>query len=400
MANAIFFNIPTHGHINPTLPLVQGLVQAGDRITYYAGPNFAEKIRATGAAYGDYGDAYTFESTRTEVHAVQQGGQLAEATRALLPVVLDAVEALQPDYLLFDMSAPWGNIAAQRLNIPAVASFPHLPFNWRVFYSDPRVLKKGLHSLRPGQGYYRDLQQQLRKLAKAHNLRKPSEINVLSSSAELNIVFSSRYFQPAVSSFDDSYQFIGPVINTQRPDDSASYERDPGRKLIYIAVGTLYQADPAFFQYCMQAFAGDAYDVIMSVGKATDPAVLGAVPDNFSVAQFVPQLAILEEADLFITHGGLNSINEAVLALVPMIVVPNTVEQAVNALRVEQLQGGRYLEPAAVNITTLRETAQNVLANGELQNGLRQIRNSFLEAGGIGRGVEIIQSLKSSHGIS
>ena len=79
MAKAWFYNIPTHGHINPTLPLVRELVLQGDDVTYFAGPRFAEKIRATGAAYGDYGDAYAFEQSRTDAHAVLQGSQLAEA---------------------------------------------------------------------------------------------------------------------------------------------------------------------------------------------------------------------------------------------------------------------------------------------------------------------------------
>ena len=400
MAKAIFFNIPTHGHINPTLPLVRELVNQGDHITYFAGPDFAEKIRAAGASYGDYGEAYSFDQSRTVAHAVLQGSQLAAATTALLPGVLAVVEQEKPDYLLFDMSAPWGNIAAQRFNIPAVACFPHLPFNWRAFFSDPRVLKKGLHSLRPGQGYYRELQQQLGQLARTHNLRRPSEINVLSSSADLNIVFSSRTFQHAAGSFDDSYQFIGPVINTARPDSDWSYQRDPRRKLIYIAVGTLYQADITFFQHCLAAFSGGEYAVIISVGKSTDPRALGTIPDNFHVAQFVPQLNILDQADLFITHGGLNSINEAVLALVPMIVIPNTIEQAVNALRVEQLHGGRYLEPTAVQPRTLAETARQVLSDATIPAGLQNIRQSFLAAGGVPRGVQAIQALKQAHHIN
>ena len=394
MAKGWFLNIPTHGHINPTLPLVRELVRQGDTITYYAGPQFAEKIRAAGAVYGDYGGAYAFEQSRSVAHAVLQGSQLAEATTALLPDILARAEAEPPDYLLFDMSAPWGNIVAQRYGIPAVASFPHLPFNWRTFFSDPRVLKKGLHSLRPGQGYYRELQRQTRKLAKAHNLRKPSEINVLSSSAELNLVFSTRYFQANDTAFDESYLFIGPVINTDRPDEAWPIKREAGQKLIYIAVGTLYQASLSFFRHCLEAFAGDRYAVILSVGKSVDTADLGTIPANFTVAQFVPQLAILDEADLFITHGGMNSINEAVMAGVPMVVVPNTIEQAVNAIRVEQLRAGLYLEPKVVDADNLRQAAAKVLADPGVEGGLDRIRQSFLDAGGVMRGVEAIQAFK------
>ena len=402
MSRAWFFNIPTHGHINPTLPLVHELVRQGDEITYFAGPRFKEKLLATGASYGDYGDTYAFEQSRTVAHAILQGSQLAEAATALLPDVLEAVEKERPDYLLFDMSAPWGNIAAQRYNIPAVASFPHLPFNWRTFVSDPRLLKKGYRSLRPGQGYYRELQRQTSKLAREQKLRKPSEINVLSSTAELNIVFSSRYFQPFQENFDDSYLYIGPVIHTDRPDEGLEafpINKNGGQKLIYIAVGTLYQANITFFQHCLSAFGDGRYAVIMSVGKAHDPAALGPIPPNFTVAQYVPQLDVLNQADLFITHGGLNSINEAVMALVPMIGVPNTIEQSVNAYRVEQLNGGLYLEPHKLTAQKLRSAAEQVLSDPTIPQSLAKIRQSFLDAGGVETAVAAIQQLKQTHGI-
>jgi MGT family glycosyltransferase len=400
MAQAWFFNIPTHGHINPTLPLVQALVDQGDEITYFAGPRFAGAIEASGAVYGDYGDAYTFDQTRIDAHAVLQGSQLAEAATALMPALNYRLAQQKPDYLLFDMSAPWGAIIAQRYNIPAVASFPHLPFNWRIFLRDTRVLKKGMHSLRPGQGYYRALQRETARLAREQKLRKPSEINVLSSSASLNIVFSSRYFQPFEERFDDSYHYIGPVINTTRSDELFEIVRRPDQPLLYIAVGTLYLANKRFFEQCIEAFGDGRFAVIMSVGKGVEPADLGPLPANMSAAQYVPQLQILEEADLFITHGGMNSINEAIMALVPMVAVPNTIEQAVNSFRVEQLSGGLYLPSEQLDAAALRRSADALLADPSIPDGLAKIRNSFLNAGGIDHAVAAINAFKYQHRIA
>ncbi len=152
MARGWFYNIPTHGHVNPTLPLVRELVRLGDEVTYFAGPEFAAAIRAAGADYRDYGADYTFGQTRTVAHAILQGSQLAEATAALLSGVLAAVGNERPDYLMFDMSAPWGSIAARRFGLPAVASFPHLPFNWRTFLGDTRLMRRGCTASGRGRG--------------------------------------------------------------------------------------------------------------------------------------------------------------------------------------------------------------------------------------------------------
>lgn len=49
MATAVFWGIPAHGHINPTVPLVTELVRQGERVYYYAVEAFRPAIERTGA---------------------------------------------------------------------------------------------------------------------------------------------------------------------------------------------------------------------------------------------------------------------------------------------------------------------------------------------------------------
>ena len=397
MARVWFYNIPFHGHVNPTLPLIREMVARGDELTYFSTSAFEARIQATGALYRGYGSSYSFEQTRTVPHVIHLGNQVAEATYALLPEVLESVAAEAPDYLMFDMSAPWGKIASRQLHIPAIASFPHLPFYWRTVLNDSRVLRKGIQSVRPGYGYWRQLQRQTAKIINDFRLRDPKSINVLSSSAELNIVFSSRLFQPYEKHFDNSYLYVGPEIELDRQEKSMPVQKHTGKKLIYIAVGTVYQANPEFLRACFRAFADPRYQVVLSVGRAIEPEELGPAPENFRVEQYVPQLSVLEQADLFITHGGMNSISESVMYGVPMIVVPNTIEQAINAARIEKLQAGLYLDPGQLTSAGIRRAAEMVLADPAMATGLRQIRRSFEEAGGVTRAADAIQGFKQSY---
>jgi MGT family glycosyltransferase len=394
MSRVWFYNIPFHGHVNPTLPFMRELVRRGEQVTYFSSPTFEKRIQATGADYRVYENLKAFESSRNVTHIVHLGTLVAESTYALLPEVLSSVQQERPDILIFDMSAPWGGIASRQFDIPAVASFPHLPFYWRTVFNDRRVLRKGLQSIRPGYGYWRQLQRQTARIVKDFNLRDPKDINVLSSSAALNIVFSSRYFQPYESHFDNSYLYVGPEIDTQRQEEPLTISKRDGQKLIYIAVGTVYQANRQFFQRCMQAFADEGFVVIMSVGRAVDPTALGQIPENFTVAQYLPQLAVLQEADVFITHGGMNSISESVFYQVPMIVVPNTIEQAMNAARVEQLRAGLYLEPDRLTVEQLQNAVETILADTGVASGIGRIQKSFSEAGGVRRAADAFQDFK------
>ena len=53
-AKALFFNVPGHGHVNPSLPLVAELVRRGHHITYFITENFHAKVEAEGAVFHPY----------------------------------------------------------------------------------------------------------------------------------------------------------------------------------------------------------------------------------------------------------------------------------------------------------------------------------------------------------
>ncbi len=44
MAKALIFVVPGHGHIHPTLPVVQELISRGEEVVYYTTENFVPQI--------------------------------------------------------------------------------------------------------------------------------------------------------------------------------------------------------------------------------------------------------------------------------------------------------------------------------------------------------------------
>lgn len=73
----------------------------------------------------------------------------------------------------------------------------------------------------------------------------------------------------------------------------------------------------------------------------------GVVPGpNVHLTDRLAQPLLLECVDLFVTHGGYNSVREAVRTGTPMVVLPNFGDQPKNAARVEELGLGRHLTDA------------------------------------------------------
>ena len=72
---------------------------------------------------------------------------------------------------------------------------------------------------------------------------------------------------------------------------------------------------------------------------------LGELPENIFIYSHVPQLQVLKECDIFITHGGINSINEGILLKkLPLIVVPQEMDQIDNVKQIEKFEAGIYLD--------------------------------------------------------
>jgi UDP:flavonoid glycosyltransferase YjiC (YdhE family) len=51
MTKYVFFNFPAHGHVNPTLAIVEELVARGEEVVYYLPDHFRSLIEATGATF-------------------------------------------------------------------------------------------------------------------------------------------------------------------------------------------------------------------------------------------------------------------------------------------------------------------------------------------------------------
>ena len=127
MSTIGFLNIPLHGHVNPTLPVVAELVRRGHRVTYHTSPAFSKEIEATGATVFPYpgGD----QPLPDPPMPVTMLDGLAGAAVGLLPAVLSDLRRERPDLIVHGAACPWGAVAARELRVPAASTFTTFAFN-------------------------------------------------------------------------------------------------------------------------------------------------------------------------------------------------------------------------------------------------------------------------------
>ncbi|MFL6158448.1 MAG: nucleotide disphospho-sugar-binding domain-containing protein [Marmoricola sp.] len=120
-------------------------------------------------------------------------------------------------------------------------------------------------------------------------------------------------------------------------------------------------------------------------------------PANFLVRTRLPQLQILEKADVFVTHGGMNSVQEGLYYEVPVIVVPQQIEQSINGRRIAELGAGIVLGDAPpygrVSVDQLRDALDRVLADPAYRSRAAELGAGARAAGGYLRGADEVEGV-------
>ena len=377
MYKIAFFCIPAHGHTNPTLEVVRELIRRGDEVRYYSYDSMREKIEATGASFIS-SDPYDVQMQLKPGDAERVSKDLAFSTELLVNTTLALDDAIlqeiadwKPDCIVADSMAAWGKLTALKLHIPLVSSTTTFAFNQH----SAKVMNHGLGQL------FKMLPAMCKANRSVKRLRDKGYPvkDVLSIIGNDNntdtIVYTSPEFQPCSETFSDRYVFVGPSIRK-----SAQRAEKSDRKTLYISLGTVVNENASFYRNCIEAFGNAAFDVVMSVGNQTDIPALGTAPGNFTIAQSVDQIAVLQRADAFITHCGMNSVNEALYEKVPLILFPQTDEQGGVARRVSELGAGVYLSENSV--AALRQAVETVLTHPAYQEAAARIAESFYRCGG------------------
>ena len=162
------------------------------------------------------------------------------------------------------------------------------------------------------------------------------------------------------------------------------------RHLVYVSLGTLFNADATFYRNCFEAFRDEPVQVLMSIGTAISAASLGPPPSNIVVRPYVPQLEVLRRASVFVSHGGMNSVSESLYHGVPMVVVPQMGEQQIVAQQVDALGAGLYVAKSNATADRLRGAVRRVLGEETFRRQAALVRQSFETAGGPARGADAI----------
>ena len=134
----------------------------------------------------------------------------------------------------------------------------------------------------------------------------------------------------------------------------------PHPDTVYLTLGTIWNADLDVFRTAIEALR-DEVNVVVTVGREHDPAVLGAQPPSVVVRSFIPQAEVLPWCDAVVCHGGSGTVLGALAHGCPLLVVPQGADQWSNAQQVCNAGAGRQLRREDLSVDSVRSEVMALL---------------------------------------
>ncbi|MEU9678761.1 macrolide-inactivating glycosyltransferase [Streptomyces parvus] len=389
-AHIAMFSIAAHGHVNPSLDVIRELVDRGHRVSYAIPASFAEKVAAIGA------EPVIWTSTLPTDDDPDAWGTelidniepfLADAIQAL-PQLAEAFAGDEPDLVLHDITSYPARVLAHRWGVPAVSLWPNLvPWDgYEKEVGEPMTAE--LKQTERGKAYYARFESWLTENGLGH---VPSDDFV--ARPRRGLVLIPEALQPNADRVNrEMYTFVGACQGDRA--DQGEWQRPAGAdKVLLVSLGSSFTKQPAFYRECVAAF-GDlpGWHVVLQIGAHVDPAELGDVPGNVDVRTWVPQLAVLKQADAFITHAGAGGSQEGLATGTPMVAVPQAVDQFGNADMLQSLGVARHLPMEEAGAASLREAVLALVDDPEVAARCARLSEQMAREGGTPRAADLIEA--------
>ncbi|MFI9534862.1 macrolide family glycosyltransferase [Nocardia fusca] len=384
-AHIAMVGIPIISHVLPSLAIIGELVARGHRVTYANDPVVADPITATGAEFVPCTSGLPVADDNWPDDPIAAMNLFLDDAVAALPQLSAAYRDDPADLYMYDIGAYAARALAEAQGRPVLQLSPTF-VGWDGYEQEVAAHLRQL----PGADAYRA--RFARWLADCGAVT--TDVDAFSGLPDRALALIPRAMQPQADRVNtDTVTFVGPCFDPDGPD-GGWVRPATADKVLLISLGSAYTHRPEFYRRCLRAF-GDlpGWHIVLQIGKHTDPGELGDIPADVEVHSWVPQRAILDRADAFLTHAGMGGCGEGLLAGVPMIAVPQAAEQFLNADRLVELGVARRIDTDDATPQNLRAALIDLVGDAGVADRSARLRAEARNEGGTRRAADLIEAL-------
>jgi UDP:flavonoid glycosyltransferase YjiC (YdhE family) len=361
MARVLFTSCPAYGHMLPMLPLIRAAERADHDVRIATGRDLQTALTSRGLQVHTVGptwaDAWSTHQAiwaqpdLPEEQKMMDGVVALFGTPALarLGDLVELTREWRPDIVVHEVLEAAGPLLARKLDVPGI-----------------------VHGIGPMFPIYAQL---LGPAGAA--IGEPGLWERASSEQALDICPPS--LQP------DDGPPPWPAATPLRPSagEPGQVPREvadalaTGRPVAYFTLGTVKNTETADFEVVLAAL--EAFDgvVIATTGRPVDASTFGPAPANVVLAEFVPQDAVLERAELLVSHSGSGTMLGGLVHGVPQVALPRGTDQPQNAALLERAGAGVVVPPEEFGVDTVRAAIETATHDPSYRAAAERVRDEI-----------------------
>lgn len=386
MSRVLFVVLAEKGHVHPFIGPAQALARRGHRVGFYSPCDLRGPLgrAGLGEVYVGSGDQAPPDANRGPAFAalVRDQERLRRWIHAMLidsvPLEVERLTALvaefRPDVIVADPMAYAAPIVAARAGLPwaglSTSLNPVVPDEWRSeLIATTSALPRA-------------------ELFAAYGVENARFRISDCLSPDLNIVWSS---EALVGAAPPGVRLAGASLPlAARGDEGEPLALDPARPLVFMALGSQIYHQPRMFEVVIEASRGQPWQLVLAMGGLADSL---RAPPGVQVLAYAPQLQLLARARAMISHGGANSVMEALALGVPLLISPICNDQPHNARFVAAAGAGLTCDLSLASAEEVRGHLAALCGDGAPRAAARRIADSYQTAGGAALAAEAIEAL-------
>jgi glycosyltransferase, MGT family len=333
----MFFSTPAYGHLISEFPIIKKLIESGYEVDWYCTNKYKKFILESGANFIEY--SINFEEINnlsyvTSNFYILLKNLLAINSKCYLEYI-NKVKDIKVDLIIYDSMCSFAKNIAKRLNIKSVCLCTTIAYNIWTFVFSNMLFSSIALSFKYGKKIHEIIEAE-KKFRKENKIIKFNMIDIFVNSGDITIVFTPKELQPFINTFPKSFKFVGTTINDRISLHKTKYKSYD----IYISLGTIFTENKELLNKMIKNDFVKNKKTIINIGKLN----MVSNKENIELVSYTNQIELLKKCKLFINHGGINSIYEAISNKVFQVCIPQQEEQKMNAKIIAKKKIGIYMK--------------------------------------------------------
>ena len=393
------------GHLNPMTTLARRLQARNHDVVFLYSSGAAGLPFVSGPEKDQIDGSIPDLSKMQGEDALKFGvGLVMAQTETILESLPAVVQANGIDALVIDTVQFYAELGAMQLGMPYihVSNALHLDFSGYTpigYYDWPhQTTASALARNREGVAKHAKILEKANAGIRAYAKSAGLDVDWDNPSATISklawITQCPREFDFESSHWPPQFHHTGPFHDGMgREKLDFPWERLTGEPLIYASMGTILNGRLDVFRAIVAGVAKHRdLQLVLSIGDQLDPKQIGPVPGNAIIVKWAPQLELLKQTSVCITHAGLHTVLEALAKGVPQIAIPVTFDQPGVAARVAHNQTGVVTSLNKLTTGHLSRLLNEVLNDSTYRDNARKLQKAIVKANGLSVAADLVET--------